>query len=97
MCFSGSACPGRTLTQGTGSRVGTILRKVHVALSPELGPRDFCAQSGILWPGDPQALVQSGLGLDCRGAGKNHGSRVLSPNWVRKSLLPLAAGQGPPY
>lgn len=48
-----------------------------MALSPELGPRDFCAQSGILWPGDPQALVQSGLGLDCRGAGKNHGSRVL--------------------
>lgn len=66
-----------------------------MALSPELGPRDFCAQSGILWPGDPQALVQSGLGLDCRGAGKNHGSRVLRPptgSACSASCLLLQAG-----
>lgn len=48
-CFSSSACPGRILTQGKGSRVGVLLRKV-CSINQELGTGHICPKSMSSWP-----------------------------------------------
>lgn len=59
----------QNLDPGFGKQGRNHLRKVHLAQKQELSTGYFCADSGILWSGDPQALVQCGqhcpmLGLD---------------------------------